>query len=363
MTLDCQRKGGCMIRSKLVLIFILVGCLFLGGSVFAQDGPAFQFTIQPWLTYTTYDHWDFNADSSALELKETTTQFGWGVRRARLRGKWTFGKFAAFVQFEAMSADILDAQIDVNFSKTTKLRMGRFIGPGSQAGGRTSHTVIDFVERSIVGRMWAAAVGRGDYRTYGLSLISKLGFLNYEIMASNGDGSVNFKPYNSKSSGSMTDTGFMPQLDLMVHSKIADLLEAGVHVGLPNKKRVNVSSLTAFLYLQPKEYNRGNVRAKIDFAQVDDKTTDISGMGYGAMGFVKFCEKMEFGVGYANWDPNTDMNDDSFGNITVGLNYSPDPEKWNSMLFKLAATYKLAQAENMPYDPLTIHLMWQVYAH
>jgi hypothetical protein len=347
----------------MTLVALFFGCLFLSNIAPAQT-PQFQYTIQSWMTYTTYGHYDYNADSSALELKETTTQFGWGLRRVRLRGKWAFGEhFVGFVQFETVSPKLLDAQIDVILSDKITLRMGRFIGPGSEAGGRTSHTSIDFAERSIVGRNWAEAVRREDYRTFGLSLIGKAGFLNYEIMASNGDGSVNLRPYNTTSNQSITDTGFMPQLDFMVHSHISECLHAGLHYGLPNEKRVNVSSLTAFFYMQPKEYNKGNIRAKIDFAQVRDKTAGITEMGYGAMGFIKFCEKMEFGIGYANWDPDTDMDKDGCGNITVGINYSPHPEKWNSMLFKLAGTFKLAQAENEPYDPFMFHLMWQIYAH
>ena len=84
--------------------------LFLGsGSLLGQ--ATFQFTIQTWGTYTTYDHYDWNADSSALDLTETTTQLGVGIRRARLRGKMTKGKASAFVQVDGPSGDLLDAQI------------------------------------------------------------------------------------------------------------------------------------------------------------------------------------------------------------------------------------------------------------
>ena len=66
---------------------------------------------------------------------------------------------------------------------------------------------------------------------------------------------------------------------------------------------------------------------------------------------------------YEQWDPNVDLAKDTYGNITVGINYSPDPKHWKDTLFKLVATFKTAQAENAPKDPVIIHFMWQLYVH
>ncbi|MBC8472777.1 MAG: hypothetical protein H8D56_25225, partial [Planctomycetes bacterium] len=220
-----------MIKKTVWLITTVLTILFLGiGSLLGQ--ATFQFTLQSWGTYTTYDHYDWNADSSALELKETTTQLGVGIRRARLRGKMTKGKASAFVQFDAPTGQMMDAQIDYSPTNNLKLRMGRFVGAGSQAGGNTSHTAIDFAERSIVGRLWASSVGRSDYRTYGISLMGKYNNFNYQVLAQNGDGFLNLKPYGTKSSNSDEDTGAMPQLDFAVSTKLDNGISAGLHYGL-----------------------------------------------------------------------------------------------------------------------------------
>ena len=77
----------------------------------------------------------------------------------------------------------------------------------------------------------------------------------------------------------------------------------------------------------------------------------------------RFVDKMEFGIQYEQWDPNMDLDKDTYGNITVGINFSPNPDHWKDTLFKLAATFKTAKAENAPEDPFIIHFMWQVYVH
>ena len=342
-----------MRKIKLFSIIILFFGIVTNMRLLGQ--AEFQFTLQTWATYTTYEH---NTDS-------TTTQSGFGIRRARLRGKMTKGKFTGFVQYDAAANTLHDAQIDYAFSKNLKFRMGRFVGPGSQAGGRTSHTAIDFAERSIVGRLWASAIGRSDYRSYGLSVIHKIGVIQYEIMASNGDGSINFIPYNTKSSSSKVNTGNFPQLDFMISSKFSNGLSGGVHFGLPNEDRCDVSSLTGFLYFHPNNYKKGNIRGKFDYSQVADNTGEstVTSFGYGIMGFYKLTDKLEIGSRYEIWDPDKNLKNNAFGNITIGANYSPDPEHWKDMLFKLAATFKISEEENQPYDPFIVHFVWQVYMH
>ncbi|MBC8374590.1 MAG: hypothetical protein H8E26_01020 [FCB group bacterium] len=344
---------------------IAVLALFLFGStgLFAQ--PNFQFTIQSWASYTTYDHYAMNADSSALEVNETTTQFGSGIRRARLRGKMTKGKVTAFVQYDAVASYVLDAQIDYKFSDNLTMRMGRFVGAGSQAGGNTSHTAIDFAERSIVGRKWASAVGRSDYRTFGMAVMGKFSNFNYQIMAQNGDNSLNLLPYGTKSSNSDENTGAIPQLDFAISTKLSNGINVGLHYGLPNEDRINVSSATGFLYLQPRDYSQGKFRTKLDVARVvnHDSALDDVALGWGIGGFYKLSQKIELGTGYQSWDPNTDVDKDAMGNILLSAVYSPDPDHWKDSLFKLVATFKTAQADHEPLDPMVIHIVWQAYMH
>jgi len=348
-----------------VSILISVICLSLGLVETLSAQPAFQFTIQSWASYTTYDHYVMNADSSRMDLDETTTQFGNGIRRARLRGKMTKGKVTAFVQYDALASYVLDAQIDYKFSDKLKMRMGRFVGAGSQAGGNTSHTAIDFAERSIVGRKWSSLVGRPDYRTFGMAVIGKFNRFNYQVMANNGDANLNLKPYGTKSGNSDKDTGAIPQLDFAISTKLGSAMNVGLHYGLPNEDRINVSSATGYFYFKPSDYSRGKFRSKFDFARVVDHESaqvDVS-LGWGLGGFYMLSEKIELGAGYQTWDQNVDVDKDAFGNIVLAATYSPDPDHWKDSLFKLVATFKTAESDNEPLDPMVIHLVWQAYMH
>ncbi|MFH1850922.1 MAG: hypothetical protein ABIA75_01115 [Candidatus Neomarinimicrobiota bacterium] len=358
------------------VIILIILSLVVVGALPAQ--AAFQFSLQSWGSYTTYDHpavttaqsYAFNTSTGAIYTIPAgtvdaykSTQLGFGIRRARLRGKMSHGPATAFVQFEAAGTPtLLDARLDYDFSDNLKLSMGRFIGAGSQAGGRTGHTSIDFIERSIVARNWASALGRSDYRTYGMSVAGKISQFKYEVTAHNGSGSLNFKPYNSSSSGSGTDTGTLPQLDFMGEMKLGDAISTGLHFGPANEDRINKSSWTGFAYYTPKVYQKGGIRGKIDFARVADAATDITQSGIALLGAYKICDKIEVGGRYETWDVNTDADDDAVANISLGLNYAPDPEHWMDTLFKLGLTYKTAQGSD-PVDPLTIHFMWQMYLH
>jgi len=350
-------------RKASILVCVICLSMVLVGTLAAQ--PAFQFTIQSWASYTTYDHYVMNADSSGMILDETTTQFGNGIRRARLRGKMTKGQVSAFVQYDAVSSYIVDAQIDYEFTDNLTLRMGRFVGAGSQAGGNTSHTAIDFAERSIVGRNWASAVGRSDYRTFGMAIIGKFNRYHYQIMAQNGNNSLNLLPYGTKSSHSIEDTGAIPQLDFAISTKIGSAMDVGLHYGLPNEDRINVSSATGFFYFRPADYTKGKFRSKFDFARVVNHANaeDEVSLGWGLGGFYMLSEKIELGAGYQNWDENTDADKDGVGNILLAATYSPNPDHWKDSLFKLVATFKTAEADYEPLDPMIIHVVWQVYMH
>ena len=365
---------------KKVNIVILVFYLSWGLIATLSAQATFQFTLQSWGSYTTFDHpyeiipahsevssktgWIVDIPADTLEAYKST-QLGVGIRRARLRGKMTKGKAAGFVQLDAATSQMMDAQIDYSLSDNMKLRLGRHVGAGSQAGGHTSHTAIDFVERSIVGRMWAAGVGRPDYRTYGLSLLGKTGVIDYQILANNGSNMLNLKPYGTKSSNSKTATDILPQLDFMVSSKLSSGLWLGLHYGLPNENRINISSATGFVYYTPNDYKAGKIRAKFDFAQVKNHASgsDEQALGLALKGFYRLSDQLEIGAGYENWDPNTNQDSDGFGNYLIGLTYSLDPEHWKDSLFKLVATIKTSEQDNQPYDPVIIHMVWQVYMH
>ncbi|MCH8836596.1 MAG: hypothetical protein IIA60_02215 [Candidatus Marinimicrobia bacterium] len=333
----------------------LMGILmFLVGAGGLTAQPEFQFTIQTW-AHSTVDR----------RTGSTNAQLGFGVRRARLRGRMTQGRASAFIQYEALSSKLLNARIDYAFGDNFTLRMGRIIGPGSQAGVRTPHTAIDFAERSIVGRYWSSAVKRPDGRSFGLVALGRTNLLRYEIMASNGDSELNLRPYNTDFSSSTTGAGIMPQIDLMLIIDQWSAVEAGLHIGLPNQNRVNVGSLTGYAYYRPQVYQAGAVRGKLDLAMVLDRTgpaeSTLAGVGFS--GFYKINDNMEIGAGYAFWDPDLAADGDAVGNITAVVTYSPNPQRWQDTLFKLAVTYKTTEASGAAPDPLLIHLVWQIYLH
>ncbi len=333
-------------------------CLFWFTCVVFADKPQFQFSLQSWASFTTYE-----TPGDSINPAATSAQTGFGIRRARLRGKAVSGDAAAFIQYEAVSSAMLDVRLDYQLSPGLTLRMGRFIGPGSQAGGRTGHTSIDFIERSIVGRNWGAAVARSDYHTYGLSLIEKSGRFSYEIMASNGAGDVNLKPYNSKSGGSTTATGYLPQLDFMASMAVGDAIAVGAHYGLANPDRVDKSSATGFVYFRPADYGTGAVRSKLDWAYIGDNSIKTDLAGVSLLGAYRLTDNLEMGGRVAYWDPNLDGVDDALTNYTIGINFSPDPDHWMDTLFKFDLTVKTTTDPAGIPDPLVAHILWQMYLH
>jgi FAD/FMN-containing dehydrogenase len=65
------------------------------------------------------------------------------------------------------------------------------LGAGVRAGGLTSHTKIDIVERPMSAQMWASKTVGGDYRDYGVATFGKVGDFNYNLTVHNGDGAAN----------------------------------------------------------------------------------------------------------------------------------------------------------------------------
>ncbi|MFC1482101.1 hypothetical protein ACFL6E_07665, partial [Candidatus Neomarinimicrobiota bacterium] len=129
--------------------------------------------------------------------------------------------------------------------------------------------------------------------------------------------------------------------------------------------RINTSSLTGYAYLQPDSYNKGAFRGKVDFAQLVDRrgAADIGLGGFQIMGFYKVLEMIEVGVGYASWDPNDSIDNDTFGNIQLGVNYFVDPEHWKDLQFKFVVTYKTTEDKAGAADPLMIHFVSHIYLH
>ncbi len=336
-----------VMKHNLKLIFIP---LLIAAAILPLEAQAtFEFSLQSWGSFTSYND---------------TLQTGFGIRRARLRGKMKHEKASAFVQFEAAgSPTLLDARMDYDISDNFKVRMGRYIGAGSQAGGRTGHTNLDFTERSIVGRNWGSAMSRSDYRTYGMGVIGKLNILKYEITLNNGDNSINLKPYNNSSSNSDTDMGLLPQIEFMGEMALGNSIDLGASYSLPNEKRINRSSVTGYAYYQPGDYSAGDIRGKFDLAMVHDVAGDYNMLGAAVLGMLRLSTKIEAGGRFEFWDSDNTVDDNTVSNITVGFNYAPNPDKWMDTLFKFDLTYKMTQASGGVPDPIIAHLMWQMFLH
>ena len=245
-------------------------------------GQDVSFTLQTWATVS----------------KMETAQTGVGIRRARIRGKFGEGNVSAFVQYGMASGKLHDARVDVKFDKYT-VRVGRFVVPGNQSGGQTSHTALDFCERSIVGRMYSIEMDRPDHRSYGVSVIGNYGVFNYEVMASNPE---NIKPYNINHSVVNPST----KLDYMAYIKTGNL-SSGVHY--------NSVSITGYAYLENDRF-----RGKVDVVH-----TDLS-KGYRVLAFWKLS-RFEIGAQYETWNELRD--------ITAGANFTLNAKS----KLKVAATF------------------------
>ena len=94
-----------------VSIMISVICLSLGLVETLVAQPAFQFTIQSWATYTTYDKYEFNSDSSALVLDETFVTAGQSHHSMETRtamANWQNGKCYIYGSTQSQTAVMED---------------------------------------------------------------------------------------------------------------------------------------------------------------------------------------------------------------------------------------------------------------
>ena len=362
---------------KVVLLTAVLFLVSLAGPAMA-DSSMFGF-VQTWLSYAAYT----DADDAELDA----TQLGFGVRRARVgwvyKGDKYFGKFQG--DGGGGTFGVLDAFVGKKVNDMVTVQIGRFVGVGSQAGGLTSATKLDLVERSIVGRRWGAATVGGDYRTYGLlAAIAPSDMFKFKVQLSNGNGGVNLKPSSNShdAAGDLANDGFVPQMDFGVYAAPMDGLKVGFTYGLANEnlKQMatndadefqHVGSMTAFVY-----YYTPAFYFKFDYASLDNRGTDwdgddddVASMGYAVTGAYNLSEKVQFVGRYEAWDADTDATADDGDyqtrNIQVGVNVYCNPEAKYDQVVKLAFTRRM---DEMPdgvdiADPNLVQVMWQVYFH
>lgn len=362
---------------KVVVLTAVLFLMSLAGA--AQADSSIFGIVQSWWSYTSYSH----PDSSDYDA----TQTGFGVRRARVGWKYSDGgDFAAKFQGDGAGGTfkVLDAFGVYNFHEKASLTAGRFIGVGSLAGGLTSATKLDLIERSIVGRRWGAATIGGDYRTIGAQLdIRPNDMVKIGILAHNGSGSYgsDFTPSGNthgdptaldeddEPAPTMYDTEFMPQLDFGVSATPADGVKLGLTYGLPNEFRNTTGSMTAFLYYMAEMFY-----FKFDYASLmnnpvwDDDDADYTSTGFAFTGGYDVNENVQLVGRWETWDADTDSAEDVYDkttNLTFGANYYPNPDARYDNVFKAAFTYRmdeLPDGVDMP-DPVLFQLAWFVYVH
>lgn len=291
-----------------ILFVTFLSIFFLSSSAFADDPPELKSqiggTIQSWLS---------------LDQNDDATSMAFGLRRVRFRYYAQYDKAKLFVQTEVTSGSLLDARIEYYFNETFNIRAGRFIGAGARAGGLTSHTVIDIIERPFTARRWGSMTVGGDYRDYGVQLEGKAGDLTGRVWLHNGDNSLNI----TNRAGSSVGNDFSAQaVDAMVIFKPASVkgLEIGGHYGINKVDSVSAAkperdrdSYSAYAYYTP-----GGFQLKGEVISLTNNITDASTMGYYIFGGYSVSDAVELLGRYEIYDPNTDVDTNELSLITLG---------------------------------------------
>jgi hypothetical protein len=317
---------------------------FLASSfIVAQDAPELKWkiggTVQAYASYA--------------QTAADTAQSGFGLRRVRLKTYFSYGNVKAFIQYSAKSNKVLDARMTYKFSNTFSLRVGRFIGAGIRAGGLTSHTVLDMVERPMTAQMWASQTVGGDYRDYGAAAMGKFGDISYNLTLHNGNGATNLTPSHKSQAKTLNGTAAVSGM-VSFKPKSVKGLETGAYYGMGNSSINDYASYNAYVYWEPKP-----IRIK---AEVIGLTNTISGveipsLGYYVFGAYSVTDAWEVLARYETYDPNTDIDDNATNLITVGARYALFPAKLTAS--KITFAYVVHGEEGVAIDNDVFYVMFQ----
>lgn len=172
------------------------------------------------------------------------SQVGLGIRRARIR------LFAdphphvrLFMQMEGAgtSATFTDLRAEWDVTKSTMLRMGRFVGAQPRGMAMTLMFDVDAVDRPAVIEHWARTTYGSDARDYGVELVHRRGDVELRGFLHSGDNSQNFRvgisdasPSGGPKRGALATSAMVRVLPSSVpHS------EFGAHVGYNPTKSAN----------------------------------------------------------------------------------------------------------------------------
>lgn len=318
--------------------------VFLASSfVVAQDAPEIKWKIGGTI----------QAMASYAQTGADTSQLGFGLRRVRLKTYFGMGDVSAFVQFEGTSYKLLDARLTYKFSDAANIHVGRFIGAGVRAGGLTSHTDIDIVERALSAQKWGANTIGADFRDYGASLFGKFGELSYNLTAHNGDGAQNIKASHQSQGKLLNATSAFSGMVFYKPEAIKGL-EAGGYYGIGNATFNDYAAYNAYVYWEPKP-----IRIKAEIVGVTNKNgaTDLNSLGFYVFGAYQFMDNWEALARFENYDGNTDLEKDAQTLITIGARYALFPSKVSAS--KITVAYVIHGEEGTEIDNNVFYAMFQ----
>lgn len=288
------------------------------------------------------------------------TQYGFGVRRARIRLYGTISpKLRLFLQMEGSgaTATFTDLRAEWDMTDRTMLRAGRFPGAQPQSMAFTLHHEIDALDRASIAENWARNTLGSDARSFGVELVHRLEELELRAFAHSGSNSRNIRGGVSDGNNNFGQNPAAFAVSGMVRylpKSIANS-EAGVYFGHNPTKTGDprtYSDGSAHLYWGSK-VGQQPTRVKLDMISVrfTNQTT------YGASVFVGHLigEDVEVFGRAELYDSDLDIGSTSY--LTLGAT-----KKLLDWANRLTFAYSMKSNDRESIEP--IHLFttqWQVY--
>lgn len=326
---------------SLLLITIFSFCSY----TLAQDTPDIKWKLGG--TVQAY--------SSYAQTASDTNQIGFGLRRVRVKVYADFSaNIKSFVQFELTTPKLLDARLDYLISPSFNIRVGRFIGAGVRAGGLTSHTDIDIIDRSYSAEYWGKKTIGADFRDYGMAFYGKFDDFNYNFTIHNGNGALNLKPAAGATASSKIQGVAFSGMAFFKPASVKGL-EAGGYYGMGNKYVNDYRAYNAYIYYEPSPF-----RVKAEYIGEVDKngTKDVTFSGYYFLGAYKVTPNVELMGRYERFDPNTDVSNNEGTIVTIAASYSFFAAKWAAA--KITAAYVLPNENPVNIDNNVFYVMYQL---
>jgi len=292
-------------------------------------------------------------------------QYGFGVRRARLRLYGTISpNVRLFFQMEGSgaSATLTDLRGEWDINERTTFRAGRFAGAQPQSMALTLHHEIDALDRAAIAENWAHTTLGSDARSYGVEVVHRLPELELRTFLHSGSNSRNIRGGVSDVTNNFGQNPAAVAVSGMVRylPKSHKNSEAGVHIGHNPTKSSDprqYSDASAHVYwgtkvgLQP-------TRVKVDFITVQFTNQATSGLSVFAGHLVR--KDIELFARAERYDSNTDGNRMDGGPITyLTVGTQLKLIDWANRL-SIAASLKQFDAPALD-SVFLMTAQWQVY--